>query len=282
MLHFCKLVQHRSLTGYYKYSSPVAGSQEYVKNYTMHLKRIHMGSVGSTNGILSERVKSAPAREEMVVIADYQENGRGQGDHHWHSAPGENLLMSVLLYPAFLSASDQFHLSRVTSLALYDTLKRMKQRPWIKWPNDILVSGRKIAGILIENGVTGLELSHSILGIGLNLNQRQFPDFPVPATSLVLETGNRKDPGEAADWLLEAIEVRYHQLESGSVASLEEEYLEHLYLLDQPGGFISKGVQFTGIIRGVNEYGELLVESEGVTRSYGFQQIQYSVPGTQY
>ena len=101
----------------------MVGSQEYVKNYTMYPKRIHLDTVGSTNRHLSEIIKSKTPTQEIVLIADYQENGMGQGDHHWHSSKGENLLMSVLLFPAFLSASSQFHLSRVASLALCDTLK---------------------------------------------------------------------------------------------------------------------------------------------------------------
>ncbi|MCK4749724.1 MAG: biotin--[acetyl-CoA-carboxylase] ligase [Bacteroidales bacterium] len=246
----------------------------------MPLKRIHLSSVDSTNRTLNDLLKSEVLKEEVVLIADYQENGRGQGNHHWHSNRGENLLMSVLLFPAFLSASSQFHLSRVTSLALCDTLKGLDLNPRIKWPNDILVNGKKIAGILIENGISGHNLVHSILGIGLNLNQQEFPEFPLPATSLALETGTRKDPGEAAELLLETIEVRYHQLETGSVAPLEEEYLAHLYNLDQPSGYIAEGIQFTGIIKGVNEFGELLVEIKGAIRPYGFQEIQYVVPGT--
>jgi biotin-(acetyl-CoA carboxylase) ligase len=77
--------------------------------------------------------------------------------------------------------------------------------------------------------------------------------------------------------LLEAIGVRYHQLETGSVAALEEEYLAHLYNLDQPSRYIAGGNQFTGIIKGVNEFGELLVECEGAISPYGFQEIKYSV-----
>ena len=122
-----------------------------------------------------------------MVSVDYQYAGKGQGDHQWHSRPGENLLMSLLLFPAFLSASDQFYLSRVASLALIDTLKTLKLAPLIKWPNDILVNRRKLAGILIENGITGNKLSHSIIGIGMNLNQTEFPDFPLKATSVALE-----------------------------------------------------------------------------------------------
>ncbi len=246
----------------------------------MHIKIVHLESTGSTNRYLFELLKSGSAREEVVVIAGYQEYGKGQGDHGWHSNPGENLLMSMLLFPAFLSASCQFHLSRVASLALCDRLKGVGIDPMIKWPNDILAGGRKIAGILIENGITGSKLSHTIMGIGLNVNQDKFRDFPVPATSVVLEGQPRMDLTGVAERLLEAIGKRYDQLKNGAEALLEREYLDHLFRLDRPGEFISDGVKFTGFIRGVNEYGELLVEREGKISSYGFQQIRFVMPST--
>lgn len=185
--------------------------------------------------------------------------------------------MSILLFPEFLSASGQFQLSRMASLAIVDMLKNEKLTPVIKWPNDILSGGRKIAGILIENGITGKAISHSIVGIGLNLNQKEFPEFPLPATSVVLETGRQSTPHRMADRMIDALMARYGQLECGSLAELEREYREQLFCVDQPCEFMAGGVVFTGIIRGVNEFGELLVERDGETGSYGFHEISYLV-----
>jgi BirA family biotin operon repressor/biotin-[acetyl-CoA-carboxylase] ligase len=238
---------------------------------------IHLSSVQSTNTYLAGELKKATFPQEMAIVADYQEGGKGRGGNQWYSQPGKNLLMSILLFPAFLSASSQFHLTRVVSLALMDLLKWLGTAPVIKWPNDILTGGKKIAGILIENGVTGTTISHTIMGVGLNLNQQEFPEYPLRATSLLLETGNRKEPLEVADRLLEAIMARYGQLESGSADLLVEEYLEHLCGLDTPGEFLSEGEWFRGIIRGVNDFGELLVERDGKTRSYGFQDISFTI-----
>ena len=109
----------------------------------------------------------------------------------------------------------------------------------------------------------------------LRTASRDFMEKECP-TSLVLEKGTRRDPDLVADGLLEAIGTRYEQLESGQEGQLESEYLEHLYLLDLPGRFESGGEWFSGIIRGVNQYGELLVEKEGKILSYGFQQIRYT------
>ena len=261
MLHLCTI--------------PLRGKPLYVKNYTMAVKRIHLETVNSTNCYLSELLKKEPNVGEVVVTADYQGSGKGQGGHAWHSMPGENLLMSLLLHPAFLSASRQFQLSRLASLALIDTLKRLKLPAQIKWPNDILIQGRKVAGILIENGISGMNISHTIIGIGLNLNQTEFPDFRMEASSVALEKGLSSNRKEVTEVLLESLMRRYQQLKGGESSKLESQYLEHLFRLNQPGEFRSLGESFTGTIRGLSELGELLVERNGLTQAYGFQEISF-------
>ena len=241
----------------------------------MAVKKVGLVQVSSTNRYISDLLKENSGRDQIMVVADYQESGRGQGGHQWHSMPGENLLTSLLLFPAFLSASDQFHLTRVASLALIDTLKILNLAPVIKWPNDILVNRRKIAGILIENEISGLKLSHTIIGIGLNLNQTEFPHFPLEASSVALESGIFCDRMEVRDLLLDSLLERYRQLEEGDKSRLESDYLEKLFLLDQPAEYSCQGKRFTGTIRGISDFGELLVEHQGLTRSYGFQEIQF-------
>jgi len=257
--------------------SPVSGSQDYDKNYTMAVKIVYLKQVASTNDYLSGLLSDSQKRESTMVVADYQESGRGQGAHAWHSEYGKNLLASLLLFPAFLSASDQFHLSRIASLALIDTLKFLGVSACIKWPNDILIQKRKVAGILIENGITGKKISHTIIGIGLNLNQDSYPDFPVKATSVALESGFPADRNQVATLLLESLMERYRELERAEFSSLENDYLEHLFMLNEKEGFSFRGKHFTGIIRGISDLGELLVESDGITRNYGFQEIQYLI-----
>jgi len=241
----------------------------------MGVKWIKLDKAGSTNSYISELIKEGKGVEKLVVIAEYQEHGRGQGSHLWHSRKGENLLMSLLLYPAFLSASEQFQLSRVASLAICDTLESMGVEPVIKWPNDILASRGKIAGILIEHAISGGNLSYSIIGIGLNLNQLVFPDFPISATSLTLEKGITTDPNGMAETLLEKILDRYKLLKEGDGEVLEREYLDRLHMLNQPASFMVDGEEFAGMIRGVNNYGELLVEIEDRIQTFGHQEIKF-------
>jgi BirA family biotin operon repressor/biotin-[acetyl-CoA-carboxylase] ligase len=231
-------------------------------------------SVTSTNTTILELSKLQPLEEWTIVSADYQEGGRGLGEHSWQSRRGENLLMSLLLFPAFLSANRQFHLSRVASLALCEVLEALGIKPVIKWPNDILTEKGKIAGILIENGIIAGKLSHSIIGIGLNLNQTEFPAFPVPATSVRLETGQAVQVSEAGRLLEVRLKTNYQALKEGQGSMLEKAYQERLFKAGIPSMFISGNERFEGTIRGVNEFGELLVESGASIRSYGHGAIR--------
>ena len=143
-----------------------------------------------------------------VIAARCQTAGRGQGDHKWHSRPGENLTFSAVLKfggegaLAPLAARDALLITETVTLALRLYLAEEGVKARIKWPNDIYVGDLKVCGILIENILKGQEVDASIIGIGLNLNQTVFPeDIPNP-TSLSLLTGRNYDP--------EAELVRFH------------------------------------------------------------------------
>ena len=241
------------------------------------MKWTKLDSIASTNSHISALIQDGQGNDDLVITTDYQESGRGQGAHSWHSQKGKNLLMSLLLHPAFLSASEQFQLSRLTSLAICDTLEPEGIEPVIKWPNDILTNRGKIAGILIELRIVGGNISHTIIGIGLNLNQSVFPAFPVSATSLTLENGNIMDPNGIAETLIEKILSRYNLLKAGNGEVLEKEYLERLYMIDKPALFLVEGNEYPGLIRGVTKIGELQVEIDGEIKTFGHQEISVKV-----
>ena len=239
----------------------------------MEIRWIKHDKVASTNLMVAEMLKHQKEDEVVVVLADYQESGKGQGANSWHSKHGENLLMSLLLFPAFLSASHQFQLSRLVSVAICEVLDSQGTSPHIKWPNDIFSTKGKIAGILLEHGISGGSISHTIAGVGLNLNQREFPDFPQPASSLFLETGKKTRVQDMAEILVKGIMDKYQKLKEGEGHSLERDYLDRLFRLGDRSRFKVEAGEAEGIIRGVNEFGELLVEREGQLRSYGHGEI---------
>lgn len=151
---------------------------------------------------LSEEV---PGYDNLSVIAALcQTGGRGQGDHLWHSAPGENLTFTVILrfdgsdgaYPAF-PAARQKEISDMTAASVAEYLATHGVTAWIKQPNDVYVGTKKICGILIRHCVRNSDIRHSIIGIGLNINETEFPaDLPNP-TSLALETRSTADSDHA-------------------------------------------------------------------------------------
>ena len=243
----------------------------------MRSRWIKHDSLTSTSSFLSDLLKHQSLEEGSVVIADYQDDGRGQGEHSWLSTRGKNLLMSLLLFPAFLSAKWQFHLSRVASLALCDALETLGIDTTIKWPNDILTTRGKIAGILIENSITAGTISRTIVGIGLNLNQTVFPSFPIVASSMRLETGKNVDVDEVGELVETSMMSRYHSLKAGQIEQLEKDYLERLYKAGLPTVFEAGEESFEGFIRGVNDFGELMVEHKGEIRTFGHGAISMEV-----
>lgn len=149
----------------------------------MNSKIMWLNDVESTNSFLAEKIqKKGSLPHGFVVCADYQSAGRGQGSNQWESERAKNLLFSLLLKPQSVTVLNQFIISQVVALSLRDTVEKFLQhKVSIKWPNDIYVGDKKIAGILIENFLQGTKIKQSIVGVGLNVNQTSFTsDAPNP------------------------------------------------------------------------------------------------------
>ena len=144
----------------------------------MKWKIVHIDETESTNQWLKEH-----GEDDMVVVADYQTAGRGCGTNTWESERGQNLLFSVLLHPKQVVASRQFHISMAVSVAICEAVEQFIGDVSIKWPNDIYWRDGKLGGILIEHTLQGSGIKDSIIGVGLNVNQRQFTsDAPNPVS----------------------------------------------------------------------------------------------------
>jgi BirA family biotin operon repressor/biotin-[acetyl-CoA-carboxylase] ligase len=235
---------------------------------------VFMPECHSTNTVASELCQQSNAPEGTLVITDKQTSGRGQRGNQWESQPGMNLTFSLVLKPTFLMVSNQFSLSVATSLAIHDYLTQTcSESIRIKWPNDILVNEFKICGILIENQLLGHQLTNSIVGIGLNVNQQQFMNDD--ATSLSLETDKAYDLQEALEGLVSCLEVRYLQLRQNKFRDLNTAYLTHLYRLNEEHWFKAGADQFKGEIFGVDEQGRLRVLVEGNEKTFDVKEIAF-------
>ncbi|MFZ4475852.1 MAG: biotin--[acetyl-CoA-carboxylase] ligase [Saprospiraceae bacterium] len=220
--------------------------------------------------------KSKPP-EGTVVRADSQSAGRGQFGSKWAAAAGLNLTLSVILYPHWLEATAQFDLNMAVSLALHDTCATLGATApcTLKWPNDLYFGDRKCAGILIQNSIFGKTLQSSVVGIGLNVNQRAFDADLPKATSLSLETGQEMDINAIEHALCAHLEQRYLQLKAGRRAVLTEEYTTRLYRLGISATYLRKADDwvFTGIVRGVRADGRLRMEVDGAEMIFDLKEI---------
>ena len=135
---------------------------------------IHISETNSTNNYLQSLCSKQKVEELTVVVADFQTSGRGQRGNSWESDSGKNLLFSIVIFPEFLEARRQFLISQIISLAIKEELDTYTTDISIKWPNDIYWHDKKIAGILIENVLSGSTFSRAIIGMGLNINQKNF------------------------------------------------------------------------------------------------------------
>lgn len=239
---------------------------------------IWLPSCPSTNSEAQALIVQNRASEGCTVITDAQTAGRGQRGNTWEAAPGENLTLSVVLQPTFLAAPVQFALSQAVALAVHDwagTLLGEAATPALrlKWPNDLYFNDQKLGGILIENTLGGSKIQHSIVGMGLNVNQQQFD--VMTATSLAQLTGRRYQLPTVAALLLECLERRYLQLRSGQVGALRQAYLRVLYRHQEVHPFEVAGRVVPGQIVGVDDDGRLAVEIAGELRRFGMQEIRY-------
>ena len=252
----------------------------------------------STNNRALEGIPSE--KDKTVWAAEFQTAGRGQRGNVWKADKAQNLTFSILLKPDFILAKDQFIVSVIITLGIESYLKKKGVTTQIKWPNDIYALNNKICGILIEHSISGEYLSASVCGIGLNINQRTFPeDLPNP-TSLILELEkvskvqtnkpstalknahslNLKDELEI---LVRNIFDYYNRAKeefnsTGTYNLLYSEYLNKLYRKGEWHNYIetAENKRVEARIIGINENACIILEyRNGTKKAFAFKEIAY-------
>ena len=215
----------------------------------------------------------------LAIVAEYQTAGKGCGSNTWESERGKNLTFSVLLHPTEIRAKWQFRISEAVSVALCETLERHSgaQEVTIKWPNDIYVGDRKICGILIENRLKGSTITDSIVGIGLNVNQREFrSDAPNPVSIFQL-TGEETD----REALLQAFLKELSKAMEMDPETLAQSYRSRLYRREGMHRFSDSQGEFEAKVLNVLDDGRLvLLDTEGKARMYAFKEVQFCINET--
>lgn len=240
-------------------------------------KFIVLNEVESTNNYAKQLILSN-AEEGSVVLAQFQKKGRGQHGNSWESNHGENMLASIIVYPLFLNAGKQFAISKVVSLGIVDFLKSITNNVSIKWPNDIYFENKKIAGILIENTISGSNLQSSVIGIGLNLNQKVFlSDAPNPV-SLKQISGVDYDNESVAKKVVASILVWYDKLQAGKIGEIESAYFSNLFRANNWSNYKKDGKLFEAKIVGIGEFGQLKLEKrDGSVETYLFKEVEFVI-----
>ncbi len=239
-------------------------------------KTIYHANVSSTNDVAAELISKGRAYEGMVISAGFQSKGKGQRNNIWDSEPFMNLIMSVILMPESILPEQQFYISKIVSLAITDALESFSDQFSIKWPNDIYHGSDKIAGILIENIIIGEKIAASIVGVGLNINQENFPENIPNPVSLTQITKNKHNVQVILDEICNKLNSRYVSLKDGDYSGIDSSYESRLYHRNDELGFITNEGPLKGKIKGVNKLGQLIIElPEGESREFSFKEIEF-------
>jgi BirA family transcriptional regulator, biotin operon repressor / biotin---[acetyl-CoA-carboxylase] ligase len=228
----------------------------------------HYFKVGSTNAV-AMRAAAEGAPEGAVFIAEEQTAGHGRGGHEWHSESSVGIYCSVLLRPR-VPPADVLLLSLLAGLAAADAVHRITgSKPDLRWPNDLLLNEKKFGGILTEINAEATRVRYAVVGIGLNVNQSEFPPaLRNTATSLRMETGREWSRVELTAALLKSLHREYGALERGGAAAgiirrfeVASSYASGKRVrVDENGGF-------EGTTDGLDERGFLRVRTGGGSRT---------------
>lgn len=252
--------------------------------------RIHLEEVKSTNSWVLEQLSKADSLpDETVVWTTKQTAGRGQIGNSWEAEPDRNISFSVLLKPVFVHPREQFILSVLTAVSVAQTLAKLlegkcKEPVSIKWPNDIYVGDEKICGMLLEHKLQGSTISHTVLGIGINVNQEQWVGNAPNPTSLKLKGAVGLSPILVLNEVLATLAKHYQNLLNDYEKSSEYLYAIFRQLLYRNSGFfpyIDAQTQeaFEAEIAGVESTGRLQLRTRiGELRSYWFKDVKFVLP----
>jgi BirA family biotin operon repressor/biotin-[acetyl-CoA-carboxylase] ligase len=238
---------------------------------------IHFKRVDSTSNYIATLLKESKVVNGMVILADEQTEGRGQRGAKWQSTPGQNILCSFFIQHNELSTKHQQNITHFVSLAIINCLNHFGLKAKIKWPNDIVIENKKIAGILVENQFQGQKIKSSIIGIGLNVLQEDF-DF-INCTSILKESKKEILIKPVLNQLIYSLNQEFIHLQQHSFSVLEKNYTNNLWLLNESSEYETEnGEKFIGIIKGTDSLGKLMIYREDKSRleSFGLKEIKFT------
>lgn len=246
----------------------------------IYVKRLDI--VDSTNNYVREEAAvlwdEARGCNAVAVTAGHQTNGRGQRGNVWISQQGDNLLMSLLVRPgSSLEVSKQFLLSQTVAVVLHTAMKCYGIDTKLKWPNDIYVGDRKLAGVLIELDYCGAFVEQAIIGVGLNINQCEFPPMDRVPVSMKMLLGREVKVDEVLDTVLDCFSHCYSEMKLNPEYVVAE-YNSLLLGLGKECLFSNAEGEFSAVIEGVEPMGAILLRrTNGTLSRYAFKEVEQIV-----
>lgn len=236
---------------------------------------IILSTIDSTNNYAKDLLKGGLAKHGMVIFSEEQTQGRGQKNNKWESSKGENIMLSAILDPTWLSIQDQFQLSCATAIACCDFFSNYAgDETCIKWPNDLYWRDRKAGGILIENIIKGKKWESAVIGIGININQTVFTQMNNKPVSLKQITGKSFDVVELAKTLCTFLEKRFHELNEGLFETQLQLYNDRLFKRNQQITLNKGGELISTVLDCVNKDGLLLTRDQ-VHSSFSHGEVEW-------
>jgi len=241
------------------------------------LNIIKISNIDSTNNYAAKLVANKEFIEETLIYTDYQKQGKGLGKNKWYSEKNKNILASLIVFPE-IKVEQHFQLNMIISISICEYLQIKGVSAKIKWPNDIYVKDDKIAGILVENRFYGDKINNSVIGVGLNLNQTDFPSEVLNPVSL--KTINNQDyniENEIKELFL-LISKGIKSLQKFKSTGIKSSYLDKLYRYDEWSYFKKENFTFEAKIIDVKNDGYIvLVDKNGNKRDYYFKEVEYNI-----
>jgi BirA family biotin operon repressor/biotin-[acetyl-CoA-carboxylase] ligase len=244
---------------------------------------IHLTTVDSTNRYIRDEAvalwENRGTGDFAVVTAGHQTAGRGQRGNAWNSNAGENLLFSLLVRPGeTLEVSRQFLLSQAVALSIHDAMKCYGIDTKLKWPSDIYAGNRKLAGILLELDYSGAFVEQAIIGIGLNVNQENFPPMDRKPVSMKMLREHDFIIDDVLATILDLFEHYYTELRFGNREAIATEYKNLLLGMNEQYTFIDKNGHFDAVIQDVESDGHLILRrNDGSTGRYAFKEVEMKI-----
>ena len=223
------------------------------------MKIIKLDAIDSTNSYLKILLNKEILDDLTVVVSKHQTKGRGRNGNFWSNKPSLNLAFSIYKRFSDFGIEKKFMLNVISSVSVYETLKKYNLSDLtIKWPNDIMTADKKISGILIENNIRGNRIKHSVIGIGININQSEFKNLP-NATSIFIETGKLNSVDTIAQELQKTLEKNFDAFKTNEHEILNT-YNRLLYRKNEISSFLSNEMgKFQGKIVKVGKDGEITI-----------------------